>query len=198
VYSRVCRIEIDKPSSPQHLYVQHISIEDMHWMCGYMPNTPSYLVGVVNFTLLGSYINPLPVEDNNPGSFVSYLKDTDEYEDVCERFEQVLGRTDWSQCRLALIIDRKPIFLPKSSMATSASAATLSSAASLSVSAALAMEEVTTNGNNHSESGSDSARSRSSLMKFIKDHCPQGSAIKPFVYQIGIQRSASSISQKSL
>ena len=106
-----------RSAASAHSYValQHASVEDLLWMGGAVPNIKSTVVSVFSFTLLGACVQPcLGADSGVPGPFLSFLRVNDDIDSLYRRFEELMGPTDWSQCRLALVVGKKPMFLPRS------------------------------------------------------------------------------------
>lgn len=91
------------------LAVQHISRRDLLLMNGGDKSVNSIVVAVMNFTLLGSQVNPCDPEDYAP--FLSYLREDDTLQSLTQRFGAISGDSDWSRCKLALVKERTPNFI---------------------------------------------------------------------------------------
>ena len=89
----------ERYDSSKGLAVQHISPQDVYYMCNKNPAVRSIVVSVFNFTLMGSLVNVCN-EDEFCGPFLSYLREDDSVETLTERFSGVVGSrtdTDWKR-----------------------------------------------------------------------------------------------------
>lgn len=100
------------------LAIQHIARADLVWMRGEHPSVRSTIVSVINFTLFGNGYEPIATNDENysfAGPVLTYVRQYDDYETVCNRIAELLGESleESAKYRLAVLYDKIPKFVSR-------------------------------------------------------------------------------------
>lgn len=103
--------------------VQYVSPEEALLMQGRHPHVRSVIVVVSNFTTLGNTVQQCSCRLFS-GTFVSYVREDDDYYSLTRRFGAITGEADFDKYRLAVLDNNRiPSFIARPSAAPTAAAA---------------------------------------------------------------------------